>query len=55
MLRSILDLADVELEDIMIHRQNVFMLDADSPRDALIEAILDSPHTRSRFTVKSTG
>ena len=54
MLRSILDLADVELEDIMIHRQNVFMLDADSPRDALIEAILDSPYTRIPLYSEST-
>ena len=46
MLRSILDLADVEVSDIMTHRRNVRMLDADQPVDALLEEILDSPFTR---------
>jgi len=46
MLRSILDLADVEVEEIMTHRGSVRMLDADAPIDALLEEVLESPFTR---------
>jgi len=46
MLRSILDLADVEVSEIMTHRRNVRMLDADAPLDELLEQVLDSPFTR---------
>lgn len=46
MLRSILDLADVEVEDIMIHRRNVEMIDIDSDKNAIIDAALNSPYTR---------
>ena len=46
MLRSILDLADVEVEEIMIHRQNVTMIDADQPPADIIKQILDCPYTR---------
>ncbi|GHD43901.1 membrane protein [Thalassobaculum fulvum] len=46
MLRSILDLADVEVSEIMTHRRNVRMLDADAPLGELLELVLDSPFTR---------
>jgi len=46
MLRSILDLADVEVSEIMTHRRNVRMLDADAPLSDLLEQVLDSPFTR---------
>jgi len=46
MLRSILDLADVDIEEIMIHRKNVTMIDADTKIAKIIEAVLDSPFTR---------
>lgn len=46
MLRSILDLADVEVSEIMTHRRNVRMLDADAPLGDLLEQVLDSPFTR---------
>lgn len=46
MLRSILDLRDVDLEDIMIHRKNVEMVDIDSPVVEIIERILSCPYTR---------
>ena len=46
MLRSILDLADVDLEDIMTHRKNVTMIDADQPMDVIIKEVLDSPYSR---------
>ena len=46
MLRSILDLGDVVVEDIMIHRKNVFMIDADQPVQQIVNQVLDSPYTR---------
>ncbi|MDF1792109.1 MAG: HlyC/CorC family transporter [Thalassobaculaceae bacterium] len=46
MLRSILDLADVEVEEIMTHRGSVRMIDADAPIDELLEQVLESPFTR---------
>ena len=46
MLRSILDLADVEVAQIMVHRQNVFSIDAEQKSAAILEQALASPHTR---------
>ncbi len=46
MLRSILDLVDVDIEDIMTHRSNVVALDADEPIDSLVDQVLNSPYTR---------
>ncbi len=46
MLRSILDLADVDLEEIMIHRKSVTMIDGEQPIDVIIKDVLDSPFTR---------
>jgi len=46
MLRSVLDLADVEVGEIMVHRSSVHALNADLPAVDLIAAVLDSPYTR---------
>lgn len=46
MLRSILDLADVVVEEIMVHRKNVVMMDADSDVESLVQDILGCPYTR---------
>jgi Mg2+/Co2+ transporter CorB len=46
MLRSILDLAEVQVSEIMIHRKNVATIDADQPIDALVTQVLASPYTR---------
>ena len=46
MLRSILDLADVEVADILTHRKNVVSVDADLPPAKLVDEVLQSPHTR---------
>ncbi len=46
MLRSILDLADVDLEEIMIHRKSVTMIDSDDSMKIIIKEALESPHTR---------
>ena len=46
MLRSILDLNDVVVSEIMTHRRNVVMIDIDQPVTQLIDQVLASPHTR---------
>ncbi len=46
MLRSILDLAEVEVYEIMTHRKNVTMIDSEEPIDVIVSKVLDSPYTR---------
>ena len=46
MLRSILDLADVEVGEIMTHRSNVVMIDAEEPATAIIDHVLSSQYSR---------
>lgn len=46
MLRSVLDLSKVEVGEIMVHRRTVVRLNADDPPEALLEQVLNSPHTR---------
>ncbi len=46
MLRSILDLAEVDVEDIMVHRKNVEMIDVEQPVHRIVESVLNSSYTR---------
>ena len=46
MLRSILDLDQVVVSEIMIHRKDVFMIEADQPVAAIIEQLLESQFSR---------
>ena len=46
MLRSVLDLDDVQVSEIMTHRKDVVALDADQPVKALFQVVVDSPYTR---------
>ncbi len=46
MLRSILDLADVDIEEIMVHRKNVAMINIDQPTEKVVEELLNSSFTR---------
>lgn len=46
MLRSILDLVEVEVGEIMTHRKNVSMIDGDEGVAQIVEQVLDSPYTR---------
>ncbi len=46
MLRSILDLSEVELGEIMTHRKNMVTVDADLPVSRVVAEVLDSPYTR---------
>jgi len=46
MLRSVLDLADVQIGEVMIHRKNAMSIDVDLPREEIIKRVLASPYTR---------
>lgn len=46
MLRSILDLANVDVGDIMTHRRNVIMVDTQNPISQVVQDVLESPFTR---------
>ena len=46
MLRSILDLDDVEVEMVMRHRTDIATIDADLPTGDIVAQALDSPYTR---------
>lgn len=46
MLGGILDLRDLEVSDIMVHRKNIAMIDASQPNSEIISQALASPHTR---------
>jgi len=46
MLRSVLDLADVTVGEIMIHRKKLASIDADLPISEIIEQIAASPFSR---------
>lgn len=46
MLRSVLDLAEVEVGDVMIHRKNVMMIDISQKPSKIVKIVLNSPYTR---------
>jgi len=46
MMRSILDLDEVEVEEIMTHRRNVSMIDLGSKPDEIVDQVLASQFTR---------
>jgi Mg2+/Co2+ transporter CorB len=46
MLRSILDLDDVTVDEVMTHRKTVAMINADLPAAQIVDAVLESPYTR---------
>lgn len=46
MLGGVLDLRDLTVDDIMIHRKSITMLDADLPAAEIVSQALNSPHTR---------
>ncbi|GAB5467132.1 MAG: HlyC/CorC family transporter [Rhodospirillales bacterium] len=46
MLRSILDLAEVDVSEIMTHRGDVAAIDADLPVEEIVRQVLDSSYTR---------
>lgn len=46
MLGGLLDLNELEVEDIMVHRTDMQALNADEPAEAIIDAVMASPYTR---------
>ena len=46
MLRSVLDLGDRTVGDVMTHRGNVVLIDADQPTDSIVTQMLAAPYTR---------
>ena len=46
MLRSILDLADVDVSEVMHHRQDLVAIDTDLPPAKIVEEVVESPYTR---------
>jgi Mg2+/Co2+ transporter CorB len=45
-LGGILDLHELEVSDVMVHRTKMLSLSADDPADQIVRAALSSPHTR---------
>jgi len=43
---GLLDLVELEVSDIMVHRTNMRSINADEPPEAIVREILLSPHTR---------
>jgi Mg2+/Co2+ transporter CorB len=46
MIGGILDLRDLTVADVMMHRTNVISVDADLPRQDIVSQVMDSQHTR---------
>jgi Mg2+/Co2+ transporter CorB len=46
MLRSVLDLGDRTVGDVMTHRGNVALIDADESPDSIVSQVLVAPYTR---------
>jgi len=46
MLRSVLDLNEVRVDEIMTHRKAVVAVDADHPTEEIVDEVLASPYTR---------
>ncbi len=46
MLKSVLDLAEVEVHDIMVHRRNMISFDVDRPVPEIVDNVLNSPYSR---------
>ncbi|HCW69162.1 MAG TPA: hypothetical protein DHR80_18555 [Thalassospira lucentensis] len=46
MLHGVLDLEDVGVWEIMVHRRKVQMIDITRPMDEILDTVLASPHTR---------
>jgi Mg2+/Co2+ transporter CorB len=46
MIGGILDLRELQIGDVMIHRKSMITIDADRPPQEILEAVLESKHTR---------
>ncbi|HEY5337667.1 MAG TPA: CNNM domain-containing protein, partial [Rhizomicrobium sp.] len=46
MLTGVLDLRELQIADVMVHRKAMLSVDADQPSGELFEALIDAEHTR---------
>ncbi|HEX6859640.1 MAG TPA: HlyC/CorC family transporter [Caulobacteraceae bacterium] len=46
MLGGVLDLSEMDVSEVMVHRKSITMLDADLPPKELVKAALDAGHSR---------
>lgn len=46
MLHGIFDLSENSVQDVMIHRRSMSMVDADQPAEVVVGEVLNSPYTR---------
>jgi len=46
MLGGILDLKDLTVGDVMVHRKNIMMIEVNLPASEIIKQVLESPYTR---------
>jgi len=46
MLHGIFDLSETSVEDVMIHRSNMSMVNAGQPAEVIVKEVLSSPYTR---------
>jgi Mg2+/Co2+ transporter CorB len=46
MLGGVLDLSDMDVSEIMVHRKSMSLIDADLPRRELVDKVLESTHSR---------
>ena len=44
--RSLIELEDLEVSDVMVHRTHMRSINADDPPEAIVRAVIQSPHTR---------
>ena len=46
MLRSVLDLSEIDVSEIMVHRKTITMINVDEPPEEIVNQVLASQHTR---------
>jgi len=46
MITGVLDLRELQIADVMIHRRSMIAIDADQPRAEIFEELIDAGHTR---------
>jgi Mg2+/Co2+ transporter CorB len=44
--RSLLELRELEVSDVMVHRTNMHSINADDPPEAIVRTVIQSPYTR---------
>jgi Mg2+/Co2+ transporter CorB len=45
-VRSVIELHDLEVSDVMVHRMNMRSINVDDPPDVIVRTVIESPHTR---------